>query len=145
MYNHLEGCHILSYNIVVMFSNNTGYRALLRSFFNMNVESIDADLKENYYDEETHDELLFDQAAVDRGMTDILNKTAGNPLFDELYSLAAAKMFSTDRETGLCILLSYDFFHDFYVLWQMFSNEPNDVSDTTECYVILLNRLSIKK
>lgn len=128
-----------------MFSNNEGYRASLRSFFNMNVESIESELKKESYDEETHDELLFDQAAVNKGMSDILNKTAGNPLFDELYSLAAAKMFSTDRETGLCILLSYDFFYDFHVLWQMFSNEPNDVSHTTECYVLLLNRLSIHK
>lgn len=128
-----------------MFSNNTEYRALLRSFFNMNIESIGSKLKKECYDDETLDELLFDQDAVNKGMSDILVKTSGNPLFDELYSLAAAKMFSTERETGLCILLSYDFFNDFHVLLQMFSNDPSDLSDTSECYLLLLNRLSIRK
>ena len=130
-----------------MYSNNAEYRKVLRTFFNMNIDSIQSTLmQDNYdYDDETIDELLFDQDSVNTGMTNILDKTSGNLLFDELFSLAAGKMFSTDRETGLCILLSYDFFADFHILWQLFSHDPCNLSDTTDCFVLLKNRLSGKK
>jgi hypothetical protein len=130
-----------------MYSNNTEYRKALRTFFNMNVDSISATLMQNNYDydDETLDELLFDPDSVNAGMSTILDKTDGNPLFDHLYSLAAGKMFSTDRGTGLCILLTYDFFSDFHTLWQLFSNDPSKLSDTTNCFVLLKNRLSGKK
>ena len=125
-----------------MYSNNKEYRRLLRIFFNMNVQKIESGIKHCNYDDETYDELLYDDTAVDIGMSTIIEKTKGNKLFDELYVLASAKMFSTDKETGLCILLSYDFFYDFYNLWNSYIEKPFEFSKTNEYYISLQNRLS---
>jgi len=124
-----------------MYSNNKEYRELLRLFFNMDISNIESEIKHFNYDDETYDELLFDESAVNHHMTNIIEKTKGNLLFDELYDLASAKMFSTNKETGLCILLSYDFFSDFYRLWKSFIENPNTFSKTNEYYILLQNRL----
>ena len=124
-----------------MYSNNKEYRELLRLFFNMDISNIMSEIKHCNYDDETYDELLFDDSAVNRHMTNIMEKTKGNVLFDELYDLASAKMFSTNKETGLCILLSYDFFSDFYHLWKSYIENPNNFSKTNDYYILLQNRL----
>jgi hypothetical protein len=124
-----------------MYSNNKEYRELLRLFFNMDISNIKSEIKHCNYDDETYDELLFDESAVNRNMTNIIQKTKGNLLFDELYHLASAKMFSTNKETGLCILLSYDFFSDFYHLWNSYIENPNNFSKTNDYYILLQNRL----
>lgn len=123
-----------------MYSNNKEYRELLRIFFNMDTSNIESEIKHLNYDDETYDELLFDEMAVSNSMTNIFEKTKGNILFDELYILASAKMFSTNKETGLCILLSYDFFYDFYKLWNSYIDN-NFISKTNEYYILLQNRL----
>jgi hypothetical protein len=124
-----------------MYSNNKEYRELLRLFFNMDISNIKSEIKHCNYDDETYDELLFDESAVNCHMTNIIEKTKGNILFDELYDLASAKMFSTNKETGLCILLSYDFFSDFYHLWKSYIENPNNFSKTNDYYILLQNRL----
>jgi hypothetical protein len=124
-----------------MYSNNKEYRDALRTFFNMNIEKIEADNKKYNYDEETQDELLFDEVAVNSGMSNILEKTTGNRFFDELYSLAAGLMISTNRETGLCVLLSYDYFFDFYKVWNSYLDNPIDFSETNSYFIILKKRL----
>ena len=123
-----------------MYSNNKEYRELLRLFFNMDISNIKSEIKHCNYDDETYDELLFDESAVNRSMTNIIEKTKGNLLFDELYDLASAKMFSTNKETGLCILLSYDFFSDFFHLWNSYIENPNIFSKTKDYYIFLQNR-----
>jgi|688.fasta_scaffold185722_3 hypothetical protein len=127
-----------------MYSNNKEYRELLRLFFNMDISNIKSEIKHCNYDDETYDELLFDESAVNSSMTNIIEKTKGNLLFDELYDLASAKMFSTNKETGLCILLSYDFFSDFYHLWNSYIENPNIFSKTNDYYILLQNRLMKK-
>lgn len=124
-----------------MYSNNKEYRQVIRRFFNMNVDIVEAEIKPYNYDEETQDELLFDDTAMSTGMTNILEKTLGNSLFDELYSLAAAQMISMDKETGLCILLSYDYFSDFYNIWTAYLENPKELSETNAFFIILKNRL----
>jgi hypothetical protein len=107
----------------------------------MNVENIESEIKQYNYDKETEDELLFDEAAMSSGMTNILEKTTGNKLFDELYSLAAAKMISMDKETGLCILLSYDYLSDFYNVWNAYLENPDVFSEKNAFFILLKNRL----
>jgi len=123
-----------------MYSNNKEYRQAIRQFFHMNIDVIEAEIKQYDYDEETQDELLFDEDAMNLGMTNILEKTLGNHLFDELYCLAAAQMISMDKETGLCVLLSYDFFSDFYNVWTAYLENPNNFSETNAFYILLKNR-----
>ena len=124
-----------------MYSNNKEYRQAIRHFFNMDIATIHQEIKEYEYDEETRDEVLFDETAMSAGMTNILEKTNGNCLFDELYSLAAALMISMDKETGLCILLSYDYFYDFINVWNAYLENPDDFSETNIKYIELKNRL----
>ena len=124
-----------------MYSNSKEYRDAIRKFFNMNIENIKVEIDQYDYDEETQDELLFDESAMNIGMTNILKKTAGNNLFDELYSLAAAQMISLDRETGLCILLSYDYFYDFCNVWNVYLENPSELSEKNTYFIILRNRL----
>jgi hypothetical protein len=84
-------------------------------------------------DPESYDELLYDNSAMDRGMTDILNTTRIDPRFMELYVLAAGKLISMDPETGLCILLTYDYFADFI----RFYENPTD-----KHFICIKNKLS---
>ena len=124
-----------------MYSSNKEYRQAIRQFFHMNVENIESEIKQYHYDEETRDELLFDETAMSAGMTNILEKTSGNRLFDELYSLAAAQMISLDKETGLCILLSYDYFYDFLHVWNAYLENPVDFSEKNTYFILLKSRL----
>jgi hypothetical protein len=124
-----------------MYSSNKQYRQAIRQFFHMNIHTVEAEIKQCNYDEETCDELLFDEKAMSVGMTNILEKTIGNQLFDELYSLAAVQMISIDKETGLCILLSYDYFYDFCNVWNAYSENPDHFSEANTYFIILKNRL----
>lgn len=112
---------------------NAEYRAALRSYFQMDTKALEeeyADLKES--DPESYDELLYDDAAMKRGLDDILEKTLANPLFAALYKKAAGRFFSEDPETGLCVLLSFDFFADFIALYE---------NPAEERFQVLLNKL----
>jgi hypothetical protein len=110
----------------------------------MNVDVIKSEIKQYNYDEETEDELMFDDVAMSTGMTNIIEKTVGNRLFDELYSLAAAQMISLDKETGLCILLSYDYFFDFLNVWNVYLENPNEFSEKNTYFILLKNRFNKK-
>lgn len=120
-----------------MYWTNSEYRAAFRKYFNMNV----ADLEEKYAhlkdtDPISYDELLYDEDAVNRGMADILEKTRDKPLFKILYTIAAARLISEDIETGLCVLLTYDFFADFIKVY-----EHPSITSTTDCYLDLKQKL----
>lgn len=96
----------------VYYTNNKEYRQCLRELFNMKCV-ISPDLEG--LDEETKDELLYDENTMSVIMDEIYNATNKNEFFNELYDLAAARMFSTDRTIGQAVLLSYDylcFFHN---------------------------------
>lgn len=126
-----------------MYSNNKEYRQALRKFFQMNIESVKSKLDDReIYDDETYDEMLYDDHAAHIAIETIIKKTIDNTLFNTLYSLAAAKMISLDKETGLCILLSYDYFSDFYKLWCVYDSNPNNINNQSELYTNLYNRLS---
>ena len=127
-----------------MYSNNKEYRQAIRQFFNMNIANIESEIKQYEYDQETEDELLFDETAMNVGMTNILEKTANNKLFSELYNYAAARMISTDRETGLCILLSYDYFYDFLNVWNAYLENPSEFSEKNSYFILLKSRFMKK-
>ena len=121
-----------------MYSNNSEYRYIFRKYFNMNVSKLEEEfayLKES--DPESYDELLYDEYAMKLGMNTILDKTRENPLFIQLYTLAAGRFLTDDIETGLCVLLTYDFFADFIKVY-----DTCNLTDTTESYIALKNRLS---
>jgi len=119
-----------------MYSTNKEYRDLLRTYFKMDLEVLKKEyenLKDT--DPESYDELLYDDVAMSRGMTAIYDKTKMDPRFIELYTLAAGAFFSTDPETGICVLLTYDYFADFIGLYE----NPNP---TDSDFIPLKKRLS---
>ena len=128
--------------VIVTYNDNKGYRNCLRKVTNMNLdklnipwEKMDSDL-----DEETKDELLFDNEAISKTMDFIYEKTHNNILFKELYSIGASKMFSEDLQIGLAVLFSYDFFENFHLCLIDFFN--NDFSNENTQYLILKNKIS---
>lgn len=121
-----------------MYSTNAEYRCVVRTYFQMDLTPLEekySHLKEE--DPESYDEMLYDDDATNRGINSILDKTRKNPLFTTLYTLAAGRFLTEDMETGLCVLLSYDYFSDFITVY-----ECTDLSETSKCYLTLKNKLS---
>ena len=108
-----------------MYTTNKEYRQCIRDFCKMICEDkmIQLDI-----DEESRDEQLYDGIACQKMMDFIFEKTKDIPLWQHLYDKAAGKFISTDREIGLSVLFSYDFFWDFKNCWNSFLNtsEMND-------------------
>ena len=105
------------------YKSTAEYRQCLRSFFEMRPDAVSITTLDETseqtstrsdepihmdVDDETRDEWTYDEDATKIAMDRIYDKTKSDPLFQELYDLAAARMFSTDREIGLAILCSYD-------------------------------------
>jgi len=119
-----------------MYSTNKEYRNVIRKYFKMDLTDLErtyAHLKDT--DPESYDEFLYDPQAISRGMNLIYDKTKNNPMFMELYKLAAGFFLSEDTETGLCVLLTYDYFSDFIELYEKDSPSSSD-------FERLLKRLS---
>lgn len=115
-------------NIDVLYKNNEMYRECLRNVVNMDIVKLHIpwDQMDDDLDEETKDELLFDNNAMSLTMDYIYDKTKNNDFFKEIYLLGAGKMFSTDPNIGLAILFSYDFFDMFHLCLQDFFNDKLD-------------------
>ncbi len=130
------------YNIKidVNYNNNTSYRECLRQVVNMDISKLNIpwDQMDDDLDEETKDELLFDNYAMSSTMDYIYDKTKENDFFKEIYLLGASKMFSTDPNIGLAILFSYDFFALFHLCLQDFFNNKLDTIN----YNNLKNKIS---
>lgn len=121
----------------VSYTNNREYRKCLRELFNMKC-IMNEDL--NDIDEETMDELLYDENTMSAIMDEIFNATKNNELFNELYDLAAARMFSTDRTIGQAVLLSYDYLCIFHNCLASFLRGNFD--NKNEFYLLLKIKLT---
>lgn len=128
--------------VIVTYNDNKSYRNSLRKVTNMNLDKLNIpwEKMDNDLDEETKDELLFDNEAISKTMDFIYEKTYNNILFKELYSIAASKMFSEDLQIGLAVLFSYDFFETFHLCLVDFFK--NDFSNVNTQYLILKNKIS---
>jgi hypothetical protein len=75
----------------------------------------------------------------------ILKNTKDRPEFARLYYAAAALMFSVDIETGLAVLMSYDYLAWFYSAYEAFlKNKEEWKADTDEFYQKLIKRIETK-
>jgi hypothetical protein len=95
----------------------------------------------NGLDEETKDELEYDEVAATNKMDLIETVTRSNKTFQLLYKLAASRMFSEDVGIGLAVLMSYDYFALFHACLQDMVNDPDDFSEQTASYVALSKKL----
>lgn len=130
------------YNIdaIAVYTDNKSYRSTLRQLFFMDVSMCPASVDESM-DEESRDELMYDDATVFKVMGNIYELTRDNPLFQKLYDLGAEKMISTDREIGQAVLFSYDYLPLFHKCLAGFLRNPDDFDENNEFYVALLKKI----
>jgi len=130
------------------YENNEEYRFCIRQVFQMNPSiyqsNIDALKTHNQeeLDQETQDELSFDEDAMKRGMDYIYSRTKRNVLFQKIYSIAAAKMISMDPEIGLAVCFSYDYFHSFHNCLMMYLENPDSFLETHDVFKQMILVLS---
>lgn len=103
----------------IIYDNNKGYRECLRALFQMNQETyqdkINTIRSREELDEETEDEISYDDDAAQKIMDEIYEQTKSSELFNKIYVLAAGKFLSEDPSIGLAVLFSYDFLSSFIV------------------------------
>jgi hypothetical protein len=92
-------------------------------------------------DDETKDELEYDEVAATDKMDLIEAITRRNTAFQLLYKLAASRMFSEDVGIGMAVLMSYDYFALFHSCLQDFDNDPSEFSEQSPSYVALSKKL----
>ena len=111
----------IKYNthLEIVYTNNAEYRECIRKLFHMKYVWPSDDLPDDLEDE-TRDEMNYDETQMTKTLDQLFALTENHPLFQELYDLAAARMFSTDRPTGQAILLSYDFLWIFHKIMSGF-------------------------
>lgn len=112
------------------YENDDEYRAAVKLIFML----CDTD--------STGDEI--DEAAMTKSLDYVWKNTRANPLFMELYTLAAAQMMTEDATIGLAIMFSYDYLKEFYILFSRFLSSPDDSCETHPCYVSLKTKLTTK-
>jgi len=133
-------------NSTVCYDNNKTYRAILRHLFYIDSAEVLAELSETYaditdLDEETIDELTIDMAKIESAMEVLYEETKDDPLFRNLYDLAAARMFSVDRKIGQSVLFSYDYLYLFHSLLYLRFFEPDQCNENHEIYLYLVRIL----
>jgi hypothetical protein len=111
----------------------------------MDTEEILKDLESNYntkeLDEETLDELLYDSDKISDTLRELYELTKENLLFQNLYTLAAAKMISTDLTIGQIILFSYDYLYLFHPCMCVFLVSPEEFNESCTYYLQLKDKL----
>ena len=120
------------------YTTDQEYREVLRKFCEMNCIDNNVGLD---VDDISRDELLYDNKAVQIKMDEIYAATKNDSLWIELYELAAAKFFSTNKEIGLTVLFSYHYFPGFYNCWIDYSSNNNSWSKTNSSYLFLKSML----
>jgi len=118
----------------ISYHSNKEYRDCIRNIFQFSKDNktyyaglSKEDILENI-DEESKDEMEFDIYKMEEGLNILFENTIKDPLFEELYILAAATMISTNVKIGQTVLFSYDYFHLFYVcLWHFFMKKNKKI------------------
>ena len=125
-------------NANIDYSDNTSFRNALRDVFNMKCIE---DVNNSDLDDESRDELLYDEKTVNNCMTFILETTKDNPIFIELYQITAGRVLSTDLGIGLSILFSYDNLKLFHLLLKDFFKDPYNYDKSFDSYKKLYNHI----
>ncbi len=139
------------YNIstpYIEYTANEGYRNHIRTIFNMDMAKVKASIEKTYdlntIDEETMDELMVDMDKMEEVMNIIFDHTKHDDLFNELYMLAAGRMFSTQPDIGQLILFSYSYFYLFHPCVCLFYTEPSNWTSDCILFTQLKKSLTTK-
>ena len=118
----------------VSYTNTNEYRNEIRRVFSMNTSnypSIDSSI-----DDESRDELEYDEQAMSSALDRIYAKTKDHSLFQQIYEKAAGCMLSTNPEIGLAVLCSYDYLDVFIPCYREYM--LNGLFDTASIYYVNL-------
>jgi len=102
----------------INYTNDDEYRRCFQNVFFSNINNNDIYEKDND---------IYEKDKVDYAMEYLFDLTKDDPLFCNLYELAAAKMISTEKEIGQCILFSYDYFDLFHSCLSCFIQEKEEI------------------
>lgn len=129
--------------VCVNYTNNFEYRNCLRTVFSMDTmkNQPDWDKMDSDINEETRDELLYDDDAILYGMDLIYEKTKDCYLFQNIYGISAAKFFSVDPSIGLAVAFSYDFFPFFHSCLVDFFGSPEIFNKDNPNYISMLKAI----
>ena len=122
----------------INYHDNFGYRKCLRSLFFMKCNE-PGENNEYDIDEETLDEMNYDEMTISKTMDLLYQFTQENEMFQNLYDLAAARMISTDRMIGQAVLFSYDYLPLFHQCLASFLNN-REVFDNKNTYYLELSK-----
>lgn len=112
-------------DMIIQYQDTREYRNCLRCLFGMSSAKY-PDIHPDV-DDESKDELEFDEDATAIAMEYVYSKTKDEPIFQQLYSLAAARMLSFDHEIGMSVLFSYDYLEIFhYCLVSFFGGDVDE-------------------
>jgi hypothetical protein len=131
---------IYNLDFIFEYKDNNEYRNCLRELFFMN--PIDNSQLYHDIDTETLDEMDYDEFKISETMDVLLNLTQDNHYFRELYSLAAALMFSEDYGIGQAVLFSYDNLPLFHNCLASFIREPESFNENNIFYLNLKKKLT---
>ena len=120
----------------IQYTNNIEYRNCLRQLFHMTHMKNDDDI-----DVVTQDENNYDNDASTIAMDYIYKITKDSVPIQQLYDIAASKMFSIDREIGLAVLFSYDYMSLFHDCILSFIKAPDKFDENNKAYCALLLKI----
>lgn len=124
----------------ISYNNDTEYRKVFFKLFYVDDYTIVDDKDENELQELFSKNYKYFYKIQDI----IFENTKEILVFQEIYDLAAAKVFSTDRLTGLTILFSYEllpYFHPLLCLFlsnpelKLFNTSNNDFIKSNEMFI----------
>lgn len=123
----------------VIYNDTKEYRICIRHLFKMahRVQDVNDD---DPIDDETLDEQNYDDLQTTVMLDYIYALTKDNPCFQKLYDYAAATMFSQDREIGLAVMFSFDYFIFFHPCICSYIKMPQRMSEMNEYFIELINR-----
>lgn len=120
------------------YSNTNEYRAELRRIFCMDSSNY-PDINSSI-DNESRDELEYDEKTMSVALDRIYANTNDHRLFKEIFEKAAGCMLSIDPEIGLAVLCSYDYLDVFIPCYREYM--LTGIFDTTSIYYVnLQNKL----
>jgi hypothetical protein len=131
----------------ISYKTNQEYRNWIRRIFHFtkDAKTYSANLNEKDFetniDDESKDEMDYDHDSMKIGLDIILEKTLHETIFKEMYTLAAAAMFSTDVKVGQVVLCSYDYFHLYFTCLWFFFLEKDTKIESLASYQDLMARL----
>jgi len=126
--------------LVIEYSDNREYRHCLRNLFLMKADNYEAITNDDAYDEETRDEMGYDDSAAIMALDYIYANTKDNEMFRELYLLGAATMFSDGPELGLTIMMAYDNLRLFHLCMVCYIENPTEFTRETSVFKDLVTK-----